>query len=52
VTCEACGIESDERAEGWRAHQGLEDDDTVVAVILCPACAEGEFSDRGDVFRG
>jgi len=43
VTCEACGIESDERAEGWRALHGLEDDDAVVTVIVCPACAEREF---------
>src|SRR5215217_85653 len=43
VRCEECGAEADEHARGWRAMLGLEDDDTVVTVVLCPECAEREF---------
>jgi hypothetical protein len=30
---------SDDRAEGWRAPLGRDDDGTQVTVVLCPACA-------------
>ena len=43
MRCDQCGAESDERARGWRAMLGLEDDDTVVTVVLCPVCAERDF---------
>jgi len=41
--CAERGAESDEQGRGWRAMHGLEDDDTVVTVVLCPECAEREF---------
>src|SRR5215217_5096074 len=40
MRCAECGAEADERAEGWRAMLGLEDDDTVVTVVVCPECFE------------
>jgi len=43
MTCAECGADADEQAQGWRAMLGLEDDDTVVTVVLCPECAEREF---------
>jgi len=43
MRCAECGAEADERAEGWRAMLGLEDDDTVVTVVVCPECFEREF---------
>jgi hypothetical protein len=42
LRCESCGRLSDDYARGWTAPLGVEDDDTVVAVVMCPAC-------RGDV---
>jgi hypothetical protein len=39
LVCESCGDVSEGRAQGWRAPLGRENDDTLVAVVLCPACA-------------
>ena len=45
LVCAACGALSDERARGWRAFLGTEDDDSTVEVF-CPACATREFGGR------
>jgi hypothetical protein len=39
LVCESCAAVSEGRAEGWRAPLGRENDDTQVAVVLCPECA-------------
>jgi hypothetical protein len=43
VRCAECGIESDERALGWRALIGEEDDGSLIVAVFCPGCAEREF---------
>jgi len=32
---------------GLAALLGMEDDDTVVTLVFCPACAEREFGGQG-----
>jgi len=38
LVCDECLKVSEDRALGWRALLGTEDDDTEVVVVLCPAC--------------
>ncbi len=45
LRCAECERESQEGACGWRAFHSAEDDDAIVAVILCPECAEGVDED-------
>jgi hypothetical protein len=45
LVCRECGCESDEDALGWQAFLSDDprDDDPVVTVVFCPACALREF---------
>jgi hypothetical protein len=48
LICEECGVESDDRAVGWEAHLGLEDDNTEVVACFCPECiSDFEYEERG-----
>lgn len=51
LECAECGSRSDQRAQGWRAYlaDGLEEDEDVEVVTVCPECADREFglSPRG-----
>jgi len=38
LVCEACGVESDDRAVGWEAHLGVEEDGSGVVAFYCPEC--------------
>lgn len=39
LRCEGCGQDDhDRRGTGWRSVLGREDDDRVVAIVMCPAC--------------
>jgi hypothetical protein len=46
VRCSECGIEADDKARGWRAMLGEEDDGELMVGVFCPACAEREFGDH------
>jgi hypothetical protein len=46
MRCEECGAEADERARGWRALLGEEDDGSLMVALFCPACASREFRER------
>jgi hypothetical protein len=44
LRCAECDQPASEKALGWRALLGVEDDDvTDTVVVLCPVCAEREF---------
>jgi hypothetical protein len=43
VTCEECGVDADERAEGWQAHRADWPGEEPQLVVYCPLCAEREF---------
>jgi hypothetical protein len=43
VRCAECEAAADEKARGWRALIGEEDDSSLMVAIFCPACAEREF---------
>jgi hypothetical protein len=45
MRCQECGVDADERAEGWRAYHGHEPDEgeEPFVVFYCPVCAEREF---------
>jgi hypothetical protein len=47
LTLSALAVESDDRAVGWEAHLGLEDDGTEVVAVFCPECiSELEYQAR------
>jgi hypothetical protein len=43
VTCEQCGVDADERAQGWQAHRADWPGEEPQLVVYCPLCAEREF---------
>lgn len=43
MRCAECGIETEDKARGWRALVGEEDDGGVMVAVFCPACAEREL---------
>jgi hypothetical protein len=42
MRCAECGID-DERARGWRALLGEDDDGELMVATFCAVCAENEF---------
>jgi hypothetical protein len=46
LLCDVCRQESDDRAKGWLAFQGREDDDNVCVAVFCPGCLAREFEDE------
>jgi hypothetical protein len=51
LTCEECGAEAPDAAEGWRAYiaGGLEgeEDEEPSAHLFCLECSEREFDAKG-----
>jgi hypothetical protein len=43
LICDECGSKSDDRAWGWEAYLGYEDDGTESVAVFCPECVV-EFS--------
>jgi hypothetical protein len=41
-----CGLQADERAQGWRAYRGdlAEEGDPPYLVFYCPVCAERQHT--------